>query len=89
MSPRTLSRLGASFLTPGRTINRLAANVELLEGVQVRLTVWKERGAAQRWVSLELLTGENAGLEVFVPVEALEGGDGTDLTAQLHTVVAT
>jgi len=89
MSPRTLSRLGPSFMTPGRTVNRLAGNVELLEGVQVRLSVWKERGAAQRWVSLELTTGENAGLEVFVPVEALEGGEGTDLGAQLSTVLAT
>jgi len=71
--PRTLSRFGPAYRIEGRTLERSSEDVELLETVGVRLSVWKERGRAQRWVSLELLSGAHAGLETFVPLEVLEG----------------
>jgi len=71
--PRTLSRFGPAYRIEGRTLERSQEDVELLETVGVRLSVWKERGNPQRWVSLELLSGAHAGLETFVPMEVIEG----------------
>lgn len=71
--PRVLSRAGPAFKIEGRTIERAATNLELLETVDVRLSMWKEKRGAQRWVSMELTTGTRAGLEIFVPIEVLQG----------------
>lgn len=71
--PRKLTRLGPAYVIEGRTLERSGADVELLETVQVRLSIWKEHGIVQRWISLELLGGSRRGLETFVPMEAIEG----------------
>jgi len=71
--PRKLVRVGPAYVIEGRTLERSGSEVELLETVQVRLSIWKEYGVAQRWVSMELLGGSRRGLETFVPMEAIEG----------------
>lgn len=70
---RTLERLGDAFRIEGRTLHRVSDGVEVLETVGTRVSLWRQRGSSQRWVSVEIRTGSHAGLEVFVPVEALSG----------------
>lgn len=87
--PRVLERFGPSFQTPGRTLRRLAGDVELLDGVQVRVSLWKEQGRAQRWFSLELLNGELVGVEVFIPLEAVQGEARKDAGGLENVILAT
>jgi len=87
--PRVLERIGRAYRTPGRLVRTQPGNVELLDGVHVRLSLWKERGAAQRWVSLEVIQGELTGTELFVPIEALQGQEVVDELGRANAVLAT
>lgn len=82
---RTLVRFGPCYAMEGRTVHRVGPT-EVLETVTVRTSLWRERGASQRWVSLEVTTGSHAGLEVFVPLEAMEG-EGLEVSPALSSAL--
>jgi hypothetical protein len=78
---RTLTRLGAAYRIQGRTLQRLT-DIEVSEAVELVVSLWRERGRAQRWLSVDVRTGSHDGLEIFMPLEVLQG-QGDELPSDL------
>lgn len=49
-----------------RTVEKHGSDVELLDSETVKISSWRERGGAQRWLCVALPGRE---LQVFIPLE--------------------
>ncbi len=72
-----LTRVGPYTAGECRTIEKHGEDLEVLDTVRISIASWK--GGAQRWLSVGILSGPHAGLELFVPVETFTQGHGAQL----------
>jgi len=72
-----LVRLGPVQRGWARTVEKQGDQIEVMDSVPVGISSWKSERSSQRWLAVFVNGGEHNGLELYIPLEAFAGEDGS------------